>query len=51
MKATSQAQARLWGAMIGGKVRNPKGLPDSKLKDALRGVKVKRLPARSRKGK
>lgn len=50
-KVRSQKQARLFGAMIGGAVRNPKGLSDRKLRDALRGKKIKSLPARSRKKK
>lgn len=50
MKIVSRAQARLFGAMIGGKARNPKGLTDKGLKNALRGKKVSKLPARA-KGK
>ncbi len=47
----SQAQARLFGAMIGGKARNPKGakMSDAALRKSLRGVKVKALPKRSKK--
>lgn len=48
-KIYSQKQARLFGAMIGGKAKNPKGLSDGKLRNSLRGKKVKSLPVRSRK--
>jgi hypothetical protein len=47
-KIYSQRQARFFGALIG--KGGKKGLSVSKLKDALRGKKIKRLPVRSRKG-
>lgn len=49
MKVHSQKQARYLGAMIGGKAKNPKGLSDATAKNALRGVKVGKLPKRARK--
>jgi hypothetical protein len=51
-KIHSQAQARYFGAMIGGAARNPKGkkMSDSALRKSLRGKKVSKLPKRSRKG-
>jgi hypothetical protein len=51
MKVYSQKQARWMGAQVGGAIRNAKGLSDPKLRDVLRGKKVKSLPARSRKSK
>lgn len=44
----SKAQARLFGAAAGGKVP---GFPRKSARDRLRGIKLKRLPARvKRKG-
>lgn len=51
MRIYSQRQARLFGAMIGGKAKNPKGLTDKGLKSALRGKKVSKLPLTSSGGK
>lgn len=52
VKIRSQKQARFFGAMIGGEVKNPKGkkMSDSALKDSLRGKKVSKLPVRSKGG-
>jgi hypothetical protein len=47
-KAKSKAQARFFGAVAGGKVRK-KGLSRKEARTRLRGVRVKKLPARSRK--
>lgn len=48
-KAKSKAQARLFGAVASGRATKARGLSRSDAKGKLRGVKVKRLPARKRK--
>jgi hypothetical protein len=48
-KPKSQAQARLFGAIAGGKSTKAKGMSASEAKTRLRGTKVKSLPKRSRK--
>lgn len=47
-KATSRAQARFFGAVAGGAVKR-KGLSKSEAKSRLRGVKLKKLPARKKR--
>lgn len=44
----SQKQARFFGAIAGGKVKR-KGFSKKTAHDSLRGVKVKRLPAKAKK--
>ena len=46
--AVSQAQARFFCAVAGGKLKKP-GLPKSKAKEFLRGVDVATLPTRKAK--
>jgi hypothetical protein len=48
-KAKSKAQARLFGAVAGGKRTKAKGMKREEAKKRLRGVKIKKLP--KRKGK
>ena len=48
-KPVSKAQARLFGAVAGGKATKATGMSASEAKTRLRGTKVKSLPARSRK--
>lgn len=48
-KAKSRAQARLFGAIRGGKARKKTGMSPRKAGEMLKGTKVKRLPARKRK--
>lgn len=51
-RPVSRAQARLFGAIAGGaKISKARGLSRREAKNLLRGVKVKRLPARSRKSR
>jgi hypothetical protein len=45
---TSKAQARFFGAIIGGKVKK-KGFSKAEAKNRLRGVMVSKLPARAKK--
>lgn len=45
-KATSKAQARLFGAVAGGAKTKAKGLSVHKAKEALRGRRIKGLPAK-----
>ena len=45
MPAVSKAQARFMGAVAGGAIKK-KGLSKAKAKEFLRGVSVKKLPAR-----
>lgn len=45
----SKAQARLFGAIAGGRSTKAKGMSRAEARGRLRGVKVKRLPARARK--
>lgn len=47
----SRAQARLFGAVAGGKATKATGLSRRKAKDILRGKHLKRLPPRSRKSR
>jgi hypothetical protein len=47
-KAKSKRQARLFGAVAGGKKTKAKGMTKKEAKSRLRGVKVKRLPSRAR---
>jgi len=49
-KAKSKAQARFFGAVAGGKVRK-KGLSKKEARTRLRGVKMKKLPARKKRRK
>jgi hypothetical protein len=44
----SRAQARFFGAIAGGRLKK-KGFSRKEARNRLRGVKVKRLPARKRK--
>ena len=46
-KVKSKRQARLFGAVAGGKATKAKGLTAKEAKKRLRGVKIKRLPARA----
>jgi hypothetical protein len=48
-KATSKAQARLFGAIAGGQSTKAKGMSKASAKRHVKGVKVKSLPARKRK--
>ncbi len=48
-KVKSRAQAGLFGAVIGGKRTKAKKLTVSKAKEALKGVKVSKLPKRKKK--
>jgi len=48
MPAVSKAQARFMGAVAGGAIHK-KGLSKGKAKEFLRGVSVKKLPARKKK--
>ena len=48
-KAKSKAQARLFGAVAGGKRTKASGLSRAEAKERLRGVKVSKLPKRKRK--
>ena len=48
-KATSQAQARLFGAVIGGKSTKAKSLTKKQAKDMTKGLCVKCLPKRKRR--
>lgn len=50
-KPTSKAQARLFGAVRGGKATKATGMSASEAGTRLRGTKVKSLPARARKRK
>lgn len=50
-KAKSKAQARLFGAIAGGKSTKAKGLSPGKAREMLKGTKIKRLPARKGKRK
>lgn len=50
MPVKSKAQARFMGAVAGGAIKK-KGLGKEKAKEFLKGVKVKSLPARSKKKK
>jgi 50S ribosomal subunit-associated GTPase HflX len=50
-KAKSQAQARLFGAVAGGRSTKAKGMTKAEAKRRLRGVKVKKLPKRVKKRK
>lgn len=50
-KARSKAQARLFGAVAGGKRTKAKGLTRSEARTRLRGVKLSKLPARKGKKK
>ena len=47
-KAKSKKQARLFGAVAGGKKTKAKGLTKEEAKTRLRGVKLKKLPTRVR---
>lgn len=49
MPPKSKAQARLFGAVAGGRSTKATGLSKSQAKESLRGSRVKGLPARSRK--
>lgn len=49
-KVTSRRQAGFMGRVIAGKAHAP-GLSKAEAKDMTRGVKVKRLPVRSRKSR
>lgn len=48
-KAKSKRQARLFGAVAGGKKTKAKGMSKSEAKGRLRGVKVKSLPQKAKK--
>jgi hypothetical protein len=48
-KPKSKKQARLFGAVAGGRARKAKGMSSTQARDSLGGVKVKRLPLRKRK--
>lgn len=50
-KAKSKAQAGLLGAVIGGVNTKARGMSKSSARNDLRGVKVKSLPRRARKGR
>jgi hypothetical protein len=50
-KATSKAQARLFGAIAGGRSTKATGMSKASARRHVKGVKVKNLPARKRKGK
>lgn len=47
-KAKSKAQARLFGAVAGGRARNAHGMTKAEAKTRLRGVKVRSLPTRAK---
>jgi hypothetical protein len=49
MPARSKAQARFFGAVIGGSTGH--GLSKAKAREMLRGTKVKRLPERKRRAR
>lgn len=49
MPAKSRAQARLFGAVAAGKRTKATGLSRAQAREALRGQKVSKLPARKRK--
>jgi hypothetical protein len=51
MPPKSRAQARLFGAVAGGQRTKAKSLTRKQAREALRGTKMKRLPARKRKRK
>jgi hypothetical protein len=48
-RPVSKKQARLFGAVAGGKRTKAKGLSRTEARGKLRGVKVKKLPTRSRR--
>jgi len=50
-KAKSKKQARLFGAIAGGKRTKAKGMTKAEAKRRLRGVKLKKLPMRKRRRK
>lgn len=50
-KPKSKAQARLFGAIAGGKRTKAKGMTKAEAKTRLRGTKMKKLPAKKRKKK
>jgi hypothetical protein len=50
-KAKSKAQARLFGAIAGGRSTKASGMSRAEAKSRLRGVKIKRLPTRVKKHK
>jgi len=47
-KAVSRAQARFFGAIAGGKIKR-KGLSKKEARTRLRGITMKRLPARKKR--
>ena len=49
MPAKSRAQARLFGAVAAGKRTKATGLSRTEAREALRGQKISKLPARKRK--
>ena len=49
-KAKSKAQARFFGAVAGGRIKK-KGLSRKEARTRLRGVRMKKLPARKRSRK
>ncbi len=51
MPAKSKAQARLFGAVAAGKRTKATGLSRAQAKEALRGQKLSKLPARKKKRK
>lgn len=50
-KAKSKKQARLFGAIAGGKKTKAKGMTKKEAKSRLRGVSIKKLPTRKGRGK
>jgi hypothetical protein len=50
-KAKSKRQARLFGAVAGGKATKAKGMTRAEARERLRGVKMSKLPATKRKKK
>jgi hypothetical protein len=50
-KPKSKAQARLFGAVAGGKKTKAKGMSAKEARTRLRGTKMKGLPAKKRKKK
>lgn len=50
-KPKSKAQARLFGAIAGGRSTKAKGMTASEARTRLRGARVKGLPARVRRRK
>jgi len=50
-KAKSKKQARLFGAIAGGKRTKARGMTKAEAKRRLRGVKLKKLPMRKRRRK